>query len=1354
MAKKPSINNITTGYTSAEAINENFQNVRDAFDNTLSLDGSIPNAMNADLDMNGNSIINADTILVGGTDYLAQALAYRNAAQAAQTGAEAAKTSAEASEDAALVSENNAAASATIVTNNKTNIDTIAANLADLNTVAGISANVSTVAGISSDVTTVAADGTDIGVVAGISSDVTTVSGISSNVTTVAGISSAVTSVAADATDIGTVSANIGNVNTVAGISGNVTTVAGITGNIASVVGNAADISTVAGIAGFVPTLSNVSNEISAVAGNLSKITTANSNAASITTVANNITDVNTVAGISGSVSTVAGITGNIASVVGDSAEINTVAGISSNVTSVASNASNINTVSANISNVNTVAGISADIQSVADRLPSVETALDNFDDIYLGPKSSAPTLDNDGDALLTGALYFNTSNTTMFVWDGNSWEPTPAQNFIDPNTELTQDLNTDTYDILFGDNAKAIFGADSDLQIYYQSSTNGSYVKGSGQTYIQGSNLYFKNGNGNQTYIYCANNGGVSLQHGSASDTKFATTPTGVNVTGNATFGDNGKAIFGASSDLQIYHDGNNSFIQDSGTGDLIVRASNNLYLQSYAGAENYLTASTNGAVTLYYDNAPKLATTSTGIDVTGTVTAGSYDLDAIAASKAVTAVDVFVYDTSKDSDGGAWRKRTQNTSWYNETLNTATRGSRKEFPAVAVIVYSSSSKDITIYDGDDPDMPMWMVFQDGGGEMLYAGGTPSSVTALNGEIVSGQYGVGALCHFNFIKDYGYVRINSSSEYNGSNIAKRNNNFSSDTVTGTTGALVSRSIYDVAMTVLPNAPIDAATGLPVPTIAVATDGGVSVIKDDGTVWDLVTGTVITNVSIGSDNGLVASRSQGTNYQWFDIGNITSDNQTVDDTHFATSSPALLGSALKNNYNTFGSSNGLTLFDFNTSAPANGMVAYVTSSYNTGYQNGDIKLATLSDTDATNVTGSELVTNGTFDSNITGWSGYTGIVADSGRITHDTGGDGGRIKLTNDTSGTSNARASQGFTTTIGKRYIATADLVAGTSTAMYLIKSNNANLSSGTVASTSSNETLKLEFEATTTTTYIGVANVNSTSGHTMFADNISVRLAEADRSVNGKGLQVFGTITKSAVATGAELVAYSGFSSSNYLEQPYNSGLDFGTGDFCIMGWVKQNASGVEYFYDRGDGTTDTARIVIAHNSGQITLAVGQSASLSGHTIPDNVWTHLSLVRSNGTASLYVNGVNVYSGSRPLTVSGNYVARFGISQSGATPLTTGAMALWRISATVPTAEQLKKIYEDEKVLFQENAACTLYGASDAVTALAHDEDTGLLHVGTSAGRSVFQGLRRVSNTTTAVGTAISASNGLVVEE
>jgi hypothetical protein len=94
------------------------------------------------------------------------------------------------------------------------------------------------------------------------------------------------------------------------------------------------------------------------------------------------------------------------------------------------------------------------------------------------------------------------------------------------------------------------------------------------------------------------------------------------------------------------------------------------------------------------------------------------------------------------------------------------------------------------------------------------------------------------------------------------------------------------------------------------------------------------------------------------------------------------------------------------------------------------------------------------------------------------------------------------------------------------------------------------------------------------------------------------------------------------------------------------------------------------------------------------------------------------------------------------------------GSIALLRISATAPTAEQISRIYNDEKHLFTEGAQATLAGTSDAVTALAHDSSTGLLHVGTSYGRSVFQGLRRVDAVAGAVGTAISAENGLVVSE
>ena len=81
MAKKPSITTISSGYASTTALNDNFEALKEAFENTLSRDGSTPNTMGADLDMDGNDIVGAGSILVGGVDYLAQSLAYKNAAE-------------------------------------------------------------------------------------------------------------------------------------------------------------------------------------------------------------------------------------------------------------------------------------------------------------------------------------------------------------------------------------------------------------------------------------------------------------------------------------------------------------------------------------------------------------------------------------------------------------------------------------------------------------------------------------------------------------------------------------------------------------------------------------------------------------------------------------------------------------------------------------------------------------------------------------------------------------------------------------------------------------------------------------------------------------------------------------------------------------------------------------------------------------------------------------------------------------------------------------------------------------------------------------------------------------------------
>ena len=100
-----------------------------------------------------------------------------------------------------------------------------------------------------------------------------------------------------------------------------------------------------------------------------------------------------------------------------------------------------------------------------------------------------------------------------------------------------------------------------------------------------------------------------------------------GGTMTGDVAYGDNVKATFGASSDLRIYHNGSNSYIDDTGVGSLFIR-SDDIRINKYTG-EFMLRAEADGPVELYYDNAQKLATTATGIDVTGTVTADGLTVD-----------------------------------------------------------------------------------------------------------------------------------------------------------------------------------------------------------------------------------------------------------------------------------------------------------------------------------------------------------------------------------------------------------------------------------------------------------------------------------------------------------------------------------------------------------------------------------------------------------------------------------------------------------------------------------------------------------------------------------------------------
>jgi trimeric autotransporter adhesin len=749
--------------------------------------------------------------------------------------------------------------------------------------------------------------------------------------------------------------------------------------------------------------------------------------------------------------------------------------------------------------------------------------------------------------------------------------------------------------------------------------------------------------------------------------------------------------------------------------------------------------------------------------------------EMSAINAIIPKTAVDVFVYDTSKDSDGGAWRKRTQHTSWYNEPLNTSTRGSRKEFPAVAVIVATTSS--VTIYDGNDATLPMWMVFNQSATAYITTGRVLTGIYALNGIIsISDTVDLNTI---KFIEDIGYLYGSQGIYSSIAPISGRNTN-TLYTVINTSAIILTGSVNDVAMTVLSNAPIDPATGLPAPTIAVATNSGVSVIKDDGSVVDIAAvnppnawGIDFTNINkLAIRISDTASEADFPHIIYCDI-----PNQDYSANYWYAFNPSTLPgfedftygvSSVVNHlkvitptssYNqnatdvvdyNIGFNSGLSIIEDNQSIiPRNRLHTVITSAYNTGWIPGDIKGAWLSDITQETVISGELVTNGTFDTD-TAWTKGSNWTISGGVAT----------TTALNAQPASERYLSQSNVLVVGKTYTLSVTINASniSSGNSFLQVFTNTAITVYNVTSAASG-TYNITFIATDTTLIFTTSSSGFSGSFSI--DDVTVRLADADRSVNNKGLQVFGNITKTPVATGADLVAYSGFSTSNYLRQPYNSSINFGTAPFSISLWFKNvpgNGVNVLFNWRSPSGGATYWQVYVGAGSLQIDCSDGTTGGgvSIGNDYRDNRWHMLTWCFSAlnkrdvfidgklvGTSTVALSGFN--DSNAVLKVGGHFDTAY---------VYDGSLALLRISATVPTAEQIQKIYNDEKFLFQDNAQATLYGTSDAVTALAYDDKTNLLHVGTSSGRSIFQGLRRIDNTTTAVGTAISAYDSLVVEE
>lgn len=163
--------------------------------------------------------------------------------------------------------------------------------------------------------------------------------------------------------------------------------------------------------------------------------------------------------------------------------------------------------------------------------------------------------------------------------------------------------------------------------------------------------------------------------------DVTGAVTMGGATTSADINFGDNDKAVFGAGNDLQIYHDGSNSYVEDTATGNLYLKT-NGTNIAMLSGADIMAVFAKDDAVTLYHNNSLKFATTATGVDVQGSLTADGLTVDGDAN------IDATVPILRLDSPATAWSggEDLGGVDWY--TKDTSGSG-----PAVMARIYSESS-------------------------------------------------------------------------------------------------------------------------------------------------------------------------------------------------------------------------------------------------------------------------------------------------------------------------------------------------------------------------------------------------------------------------------------------------------------------------------------------------------------------------------------------------------------------------------------------------------------------------------------------------------------------------------------
>jgi len=248
------------------------------------------------------------------------------------------------------------------------------------------------------------------------------------------------------------------------------------------------------------------------------------------------------------------------------------------------------------------------------------------FQAIYLGPKASEPTVDNEGDPLIVGALYFDTGLNQLKVYDGAAWGFATSLPGIVSNADATAITIGSDEKVSFADDISMVEGkilswGANELLIYH--STNAIIKNTVGAMFIQ------QVVNSNLIYMQARDSGGVDqtcIRLGGAVPAVllfYGGNEVLKTVNGGVRVPDNSSFFAGDSNDLTMYHDGTNSFLK-SITGNLFLQQRNDsglIYLQSDDSGGNAKTGIIIGGATpevkLHHDGVQTLKTVANGVAI-----------------------------------------------------------------------------------------------------------------------------------------------------------------------------------------------------------------------------------------------------------------------------------------------------------------------------------------------------------------------------------------------------------------------------------------------------------------------------------------------------------------------------------------------------------------------------------------------------------------------------------------------------------------------------------------------------------------------------------------------------------------